>query len=333
MYFASYFVVIIYGMYGVSDPWFYLQSIPMVLIDVTMVYINVYVLIPRFLGTGKYFAYAGTLLSVMMISATFNVTLRVIYARAGSPVFASLPEVSAPSILATLAERGYLVGLTTAIKITKDWLVSRKQMKAREKQFLETELSFLKSQIQPHFFFNTLNNLYSLTLQKSDKAPEVVLKLSDLMSYMLYGSNTPTVALSDEIEYLENYIDLEKLRFGNRLTLEFHVSGDPVGYRIPPLLLILFIENSFKHGVRNHIGKADIKACLEVTDEFINFKIENPVSTGTHSAKGGIGLKNVRRRLDLIYGLRYKLETGQEAGRYTAFLQLPATVNRANVLV
>ncbi|RYY30024.1 MAG: sensor histidine kinase [Chitinophagaceae bacterium] len=333
IYFASYFVVIIYGMYGVRDPLFYLQSIPMVLVDVAMVYANVYILIPRFLGTGKYLNYAAYLLLIMAVSAAFNIMLRIIYADAGSLIFASLPSVTAASSLATLAERGYLIGLTTAIKITRDWLVSRKQMKLKEKHFLETELSFLKSQIQPHFFFNTLNNLYSLTLQKSDKAPEVVLKLSDLMSYMLYGSNAPTVALSDEIDYLKNYIDLEKLRFGNRLTLDFKVSGDPIGYRIPPLLLILFIENSFKHGVRNSIAKAEIRACLEVTDKYINFRIENPVSPDRLSSKGGIGLKNVRRRLDLIYGQKYKLETGQEEGRYKAFLQLPVTVSKTNVLV
>ncbi len=332
IYFSSYFIVIVYGMYGVRDPRFYVESIPMVLVDVAMVYVNVYVLIPKFLGTGRYLTYAGTLLVVMTMSAAINLLLRTVYANAGSTIYASLPAPNAASALATLAERIYLVGLTTAIKITKDWLVSRKQIKLKEKQFLETELSFLKSQIQPHFFFNTLNNLYSLTLQKSDKAPEVVLKLSDLMSYMLYGSNTPTVALSDEIDYLRNYIDLEKLRFGNRLNMEFNVSGDPVGYRIPPLLLILFIENSFKHGVRNNIGRADIKACVEITGKFINFRIENPVSLVNHKEHGGIGLKNVKRRLDLIYGQKYKLEMSETSGRYTAFLQLPATINRANVL-
>ncbi|HTE25401.1 sensor histidine kinase [Flavitalea sp.] len=322
IYFVGYFVVIVYGLYGVTDGWFYIQSLPFILFDLVMVYVNFYILIPKYLATGRYFSYGLLLLLIMVITAALNITGRSIYANAGYEIFAALP-FSFASALATIAERFYLIGLTTSIKITKDWLLGRQMIKDKEKQFLETELNFLKSQIQPHFFFNTLNNLYSLTLQKSDKAPEVVLKLSELMSYMLYESNTPTVGLAEEINYLRNYIDLEKLRFGNRLVIEFEVCGDPAGLRIPPLLLILFVENSFKHGVRNNIGKTEIKACLKIESGFISFRIENPVSVSDAPSSGGIGLKNVKRRLELLYGDKYKLDTIAEAGKYTAILRLP----------
>lgn len=323
LYFVGYFLVIVYGMYQVKEPLFYIQSLPFVLFDLVMVYVNFLVLIPRYLGKGRYIPYGCWLAALMTATALLNILGRSIYAKAGYPIYSELPPLNLATTLATIAERFYLIGLTTSIKITKDWLLGRQLMREREKQFLETELNFLKSQIQPHFFFNTLNNLYSLTLQKSDKAPEVVLKLSELMSYMLYESNTPTVSLTDEINYLGNYIDLERLRFGSRLDIEFEVAGDPVDLRIPPLLLILFVENSFKHGVRNNIGKAHITACLRITDNYIEFKIQNPVTIADQPASGGIGLRNVKRRLELLYGDRFKMESSKHDGRYTALLQLP----------
>src|SRR5262249_8589975 len=150
----------------------------------------------------------------------------------------------------------------------KDSLLHRQWVKEKEKQYLETELNLLKSQIQPHFFFNTLNNLYSLTLKKSDLAPEIVLKLSALMSYMLYESNASLVPLTKEVSYLENYIDVEKLRFGQRLSVEFEKKGNMDQVNIPPMILILFVENSFKHGVKHNINKISITISLEVDEKY-----------------------------------------------------------------
>src|SRR5690606_26047619 len=110
-------------------------------------------------------------------------------------------------------------------------------------------LSFLRSQVQPHFFFNTLNNLYALTLEKSEKAPETVLKLSELMSYVIYKGKQQFVNLSEEIEHINNYIDLENLRYGNKLEAKLSISGNILGKQIPPLILMPFVENSFKHGI------------------------------------------------------------------------------------
>lgn len=132
-------------------------------------------------------------------------------------------------------------------------MLQQQLLQEKERQHTATELSFLKSQLQPHFFFNTLNNLYSLTVQKSDQAPEVVLRLADLMSYMLYESGAPTVALDKEILHLENYMAIERLRFGQRLTLSFEKEGATEQVNIPPLLLFAFAENSFKHGMQHTI--------------------------------------------------------------------------------
>ncbi|MET0299381.1 MAG: histidine kinase, partial [Flavitalea sp.] len=180
------------------------------------------------------------------------------------------------------------------------------------------------SQIQPHFFFNTLNNLYSLTLKKSDHAPEVVLKLSELMSYMLYGSNTQLVQLDKEIDFLQNFMDLEQLRFGERLKVRFDIEGNTETKKIPPLILILFVENSFKHGVKNNLREIEIAANLTVSDKELIFTISNPVEViQTDLTTSGIGLKNVQRRLDLLYGNRYTLHAETSHDKFITRLMLP----------
>jgi LytS/YehU family sensor histidine kinase len=196
-------------------------------------------------------------------------------------------------------------------------------MKEKEKQHLETELNFLKVQIQPHFFFNTLNNLYSLTLKKSDQAPEIVLKLSALMSYMLYESNTSKVPLSKEITYLLNYLDLEKLRFGQRLVVTFEMEGPIEEVNIPPMILILFLENSFKHGIKNNLHKIQIDILLKVEEGFLFFSVKNPVEEKTSTGNTGIGLKNAKRRLELLYGNNYCLDLLEKQNEFIVSLKIP----------
>jgi LytS/YehU family sensor histidine kinase len=267
----------------------------------------------------------------MLVITFLDISVRKVYAYFGSKIFLIESDYTFYNVTVQMVREMYLVGFTAAIKFTKDWIQNQRrlafvseQMKEKEKQYLEAELNFLKSQIQPHFFFNTLNNLYSLTLKKSDHAPEVVLKLSDLMSYMLYESNPSKVSLNKEINYLQNYLDLEKLRFGKRLNVLFEMEGQIADKCIPPLILILFLENSFKHGAMNIAAKIDIEISLKVKDEFLFFQVKNPVAD--HDAVPGnmcIGLKNVRRRLDLLYGDTYKLETAEKDHKYIVSLKIP----------
>jgi LytS/YehU family sensor histidine kinase len=206
----------------------------------------------------------------------------------------------------------------------KDTLINQQLQKEREKHYLETELKFLRAQIQPHFFFNTLNNIYSLTLKKSDEAPEVVLKLSDLMSYMLYESTAPLVPLAKEIDYLHNYLDIEQLRFGNRITIHFTIEGNTTGVQIPPMILILFLENSFKHGVKNTISHILLRIRLKVEADHLFFHVENPAPEEEKDVNAkGIGLQNVRRRLDLLYGDRYTLEIREANKVFAVILKMP----------
>ena len=218
-----------------------------------------------------------------------------------------------------------MVGLATGIKLTKGWIEQRDKLQVIERQNVKNELEFLKSQIQPHFFFNTLNNLYSLTVRKSDLAPEVVLKLSDLMSYMLYESDNAKTTLRKELEHIQNYLDLESLRFGDRLHLDFQVVGATESHSVPPLILLPFIENAFKHGTSHETGELNLTIFLQIKDKNLIFEITNPRFESKTSRKKhkGLGLKNVTRRLDLLYGKNYTLSIQPTGSQYHISLKLP----------
>ncbi|MBP2833011.1 histidine kinase [Aquimarina sp. U1-2] len=218
----------------------------------------------------------------------------------------------------------YVIGFTTAIKITIDYAKNLRKTKELEKQSLKTELSLLKTQLQPHFFFNTLNNVYSLTLEKSDQAPETVVKLSEFMSYIIYQGNKKRVSLLDEVKYIQNYIDLERLRFGDRVEVKFSISGRIEGFKIPPLLLLQFVENSFKHGTSYELGKVKLYLNLEVKGDWLIFTTHNKKRIETEDCKKkGIGLKNTTRRLKLLYESNYDLHIDENETDYTITLKIP----------
>jgi hypothetical protein len=303
----------------------YITTGIMILLEMGVVYLNLYLFIPRFLYTRKYARYAIALFGAMavcpLLFQSFEWAYAVFIEKNLSP---KMRIFGLGNWFVGLIQCIYVMGLATGLKFVKDTLINQQVQKEREKQYLETELKFLRAQIQPHFFFNTLNNIYSLTLKKSDQAPEIILKLSDLMSYMLYESTAPLVPLNKEIDYLHNYLDVEQLRFGNRLTISFGIEGDTTGIQIPPMILILFLENSFKHGVKNNISNILLTICLRVEPDHLLFRVENPISEEEKDPHAkGIGLSNVRRRLDLLYGPRHTLDIRETDGRFIVTLKMP----------
>ena len=217
----------------------------------------------------------------------------------------------------------YVVALVSAIKLTVDWVAEKKKNAQLVELQNQTELKFLKSQIQPHFFFNTLNSLYALTLTKSDLAPEVVVKLSDMMQYVIYEIKDQKVDLIKEINHIQNYIELEQLRHGNRIKTDLKIEGDLSGIEVPPLILLTFVENCFKHSAPNS-KKINIKINFVRKENFIWLTLSNPVDENEIQIPiTGIGLKNVRRRLDLVYGNRYELTTKKENEKFIVSLKLP----------
>ena len=220
----------------------------------------------------------------------------------------------------------FFTGTSTVMKITKKWFQQQQDSLALEKSSMQSELKFLKSQINPHFLFNTLNNLYALTLKKSDKAPDIVIKLSEMMRYMLYECNEKRVPLRKEINYIKNYLDLEKLRQGDRSNITFECTGDIQDQRIAPLMFIPFLENSFKHGVNSRIQDGFVHISIKVNKNELICDISNskppPIPNPGVRKVGGIGLMNVKRRLNLIYPNGYNLEIKNLPTEYNVHLEL-----------
>ncbi|MDT3401608.1 sensor histidine kinase [Mucilaginibacter terrae] len=203
---------------------------------------------------------------------------------------------------------------------------ARQQLnKERETIHLKTELNFLRSQISPHFMFNVLNNLVALARKKSDDLEPAIVNLSQIMRYMLYESDDNRVNLSKEIEYVKSYIDLQMLRYGSEVTIKFNVNGDPELFMIEPMLLIPFVENAFKHGT-GMIEKPLIIISLNIMEEerLLKFVVLNPVTDagGSKDDSSGIGLTNVKRRLDILYPHKHKLHIHPQQNSFKTELVL-----------
>lgn len=295
-------------------------------------YCNIYYLIPKFLPR-KYLKYVFFVIVGVILVVIGRLVLENVF-----QVFPAQPPYINFQYLAELAVGEiYVQGFITAFKLLLDWGKSQKHTRELEKRNFETELAFLRSQVQPHFFFNTLNNLYSLTLDKSDRAPETVLKLSDLMSYVIYEGKQKKVHVSKELRYIQNYLDLERLRFGDKLHTEFTITGEIKDHEIAPLILLPFIENSFKHGALDSMKKIVIKIALKMNDHHILFTIRNTKSekinahasnnTYQHPGHNGVGVENIKRRLKLIYGDTYHLTMKDETENFTVTLRIPTHEN------
>lgn len=287
------------------------------------VYVNLYVLIPLFLLKKRWIAYALALVVLMLTAAGFQGLFSIMFGRPG--FFQGVPGDSGlPMFIQYLAVSANVVAFTGAVKILLHYLAEKRRAGQLEQERLVAELQFLKTQINPHFFFNTLNNLYGLALERSDKTPDLLLRLSDIMSYLLYESGAETVSLRKELDILEAFIELEKLRHGDRAEVTFEVKGEADYWRIPPLLLLPFVENAFKHGLKNGSHTCRISIALTIRSDELCFAVRNDfVATSDFpSANAGVGLENVRRRLALLLPDRHRLETGTEEGMFFILLKI-----------
>lgn len=302
-------------------------------IKITATYFTLFVLIDKFLMDRKYW----TFLSLLIISMiTFGVLQRIVVYNTIYPLFypeaTNAPLFLIPKILITIFSVYSLVAIVASFHLIKHWYAHQRAAQALkqtaeqlEKEKISAELKVLKSQINPHFLFNTLNNLYALTLNHSSRAPEVVHKLSQLMSYMLYDSNQQEVPLEDEIRHIKNYIGLEKIRYGERLDVSLNVYDEITDVAIAPLLLLPFVENSFKHGASNQLSGGWIRMDVSVQNKWLVVKIDNsksPDHQKTNHKNGGVGLQNVKKRLELIYPNKYVLHMMEENDTYLVVLRI-----------
>ncbi len=287
-----------------------------------MIYYNYYYLITNYLTKDRFFTYCALLLlSVVIITPLSNILFFFKYSK-----YPAWQNALAANQNVFFLINITIVGASTVVKIILDWVKHQRERTELQTQTMQSELRFLKSQINPHFLFNTLNNLYALTLKKSDKAPEIVIKLSEMMRYMLYECNEKRVPLSKEVNYIQNYLDLEALRQGKEVEINFDVYGEVGNQTIAPLMFIPFLENSFKHGLNHHINQGYVDIRLDVETAAVRLRIENSkpdsVPLPEHPRSGGIGLVNVRRRLNILYPEQYELKVENEPNSYAVDLKL-----------
>ena len=189
------------------------------------------------------------------------------------------------------------------------WLIDQiKYILRLKKEKKQIELMHLKSQVNPHFFFNTLNNSYGLVGQDTEKAQQLILKLSDMMRYSIYEGQKDWVTLSEEITYLENYMELHRMRYHKEINIRFDISAEDQSIKIMPLLFIILVENAFKHGVEKLRKDAFVHIRLQANKELVDFEIENNFDVDDVTGEAGIGLKNLEKRLELVYPNKYELE-------------------------
>jgi hypothetical protein len=291
-----------------------------------MVYCLLYFMVPKYLLNRQYWQFFLGLAILVAICGGYTVLAQL--SLTGDPRLQGASFTVGRNVLPFI----HIAGIAASIKLLKFWYVQRKQTLEAEQQRTVAELKLLKAQLHPHFLFNTLNNLYSHTLEFSPKSPEIVLRLSDLLRFMIYESNAQRIALSQEIELLQDYISLEKLRYGERLDLSVSVSGAVENYQIAPLLLLPFLENAFKHGTSRQIDQCWISFNLSLDGPSMLFKLVNSIDPATgegHSQPGGLGLSNVKKRLELLYRGKYTLETQKLEEVFVVTLTLQLEVLQA----
>jgi len=225
-----------------------------------------------------------------------------------------------------------VVGFAVAIKLLKRWWLKQKETEQLTREKINAELQLLKAQVHPHFLFNTLNNIYSFILNGSSKAPEMIKKLSSLLNYILNECNHSFVPLKKELSLIQDYIELEQIRYGDKLSLSLHIQGNPAGKMISPLLLIPFVENSFKHGTSRTLTHPWVKIDIYIEDHSLEFKISNnkPERNNETIIKKGIGLNNVKKRLQLLYPGSYSLNITENEMSYDVSMKIALNLTHEN---
>ena len=291
-----------------------------------IVYFNLNYLLPNYLNAKRAAVYVVLFVTAALVSTPVR-ALALFWIYDGHPTVQRGVMSAQWGIFLTHLAAGCA---STMVQIAADWARNQRERQKLEAENLASELNFLRSQVNPHFLFNTLNSLYALTLKKSDDAPETVLKLSGMMRYMLYESNAPLVPLSAEIDYLRNYLALERLRHGATADVRLEVEGAVDGQRIAPMIFIPFVENAFKHGMAKVLGEGFVHIVLLVEGDEVRFHMENAkpaVNLEDDGRPGGIGLINVQRRLELLYPAAYELHTLETEDTYSVDLYLDLRMN------
>lgn len=297
------------------------------------VYFNLYYLMPRFLEKGKYVQYVFGVLATIVLTAVFITSGYYVSAGLSEKSFQELYGRDPRNYLYffqinTLPSSVASMTLGMSVKLAKNWIQTKKREQTLEKEKLETELKFLKSQFNPHFLFNTINSIFVLIHKNPMMASDSLAKFSDLLRYQLYECNEQQIPLFQELNYLENFIELGKLRQEHNTQLTMQIDQHHTGnLTIAPFILMPFIENAFKHVSQGSDRPNWIKMDLRFNKQLLHFEIANSISPGRISSVefipySGIGLKNVKRRLDLLYPGKHELIIERKDDQFGVLLQL-----------
>lgn len=285
-----------------------------------IVYLNLQVLFPLFLEKGRYFFYSVSVLIAIALGSGFYIILFdswIDYIFTGYYFIAyySFWNISLIFVVYVLT--------TSLLHLARGWF----RLQEIEQEKTHAELKALKSQINPHFLFNSLNSIYSLARKNSPKVPEKIVQLSDLMRHIIYESEAELIPLEKEIEMIKNYIELQNLRTSESDKIKLEISGKVENVKIAPLIFFPFVENSYKHGLKSGAEDAFVNAFISVPDNIVNFEIENSKGLApsvSETRYNGIGIENVKKRLELIYPGKYKLQIHEGEKTYKVSLRIPA---------
>lgn len=281
--------------------------------------------IPKLLLKGKYLLFLGSLIA--WLAAGWY--LSVYYLRyVSGPLLDRMNMAHGDDY----AWQCFLCVMTTAacfsfLSLGKQWLLKQQEFLQAQQEKITAELQLLKAQVHPHFLFNTLNNIYSFSLDGSPKTPGLILKLSSLLSYMLYDCKAEEVRLAKEVEIMKNYIDLERERYGDKIEISWNVEGDISDNFISPLLMLAFLENAFKHGASEQIEKPWMGVDISVTNDILKFKITNSKNEYSSYSNNGIGINNVKKRLEFLYPGKYELKINDEGDFFAVSLVVKLSGN------
>lgn len=287
-----------------------------------LVYVHLLILVPFFFDKKAYLYYGIGLVICLLGISYFRVEIMW---PATVSVLPWMADVMDPKFSMALLFNGiFVLFVSLPLFLVRNSLKKEELEVELKNQQLEAELRFLKAQVNPHFLFNALNNIYSLAFTKSDKTPEMILQLSDMMSYMLYDCKEEKVKLSTEIEYLSNYLNLQQLKKDGEYNIEFEANDSFDDILVPPMLFIPFFENAFKHGNLDDISTGWLKSKFSVlADATLSFEISNSIGSSTKTEqKGGVGLQNIKERLNLLYPQRHSFDIQTKHDTYSIHVKL-----------
>ncbi len=295
----------------------FINMLALLPVQMIAAYTLIYYQIPRWLSKRKYVLF---ILSLLLLAYLLSALARWSVINIAAPLMEV--ETLEETIVEILTDPMYLIQVFTTsvyipavllflLKMTKERFIQQNQLITLEKEKRTTELDFLKAQMNPHFLFNTLNNIYSLSKNKSERTPEMIIKLSEILNYTIYECNEATVPVMKEWELIENYVDLETLRYQDELSILLDAQVQNKEAQVAPLILISLVENAFKYSLKRVDGVPVIKIRLTENDSRLSFEVYNSKALNLPESKQknrGIGVQNVKRQLDLLYPDRYTLE-------------------------